>query len=60
MLGATASEIASMDAQDAARRLKLNAIKRHLRALRAPAYLRVPIMEYYERETSLIDEGQDS
>ena len=59
MLGATASEIASMDAQDTARRQKLKAIKQHLRALRAPTFLRVPIMEYYERETTM-NETQES
>ena len=60
MLGATASEIANMDAQDSARRQKLNRIKQHLKHLRAPTFLRQPIMEYYERETTLTDEAQDS
>lgn len=53
MLGTAASEIANMDAQDTARRQKLKTIKQHLRALRVPLFLRVPIMEYYERETTM-------
>ena len=52
MLGATASEIANMDAQDVARRQKLNGVKQHLRAMRVPMFLRASIVEYYERETS--------
>jgi hypothetical protein len=59
MLGATASEIANMDAQDTQRRQRLKEIKQHLRALRVPVHLREPINEYYERETS-VRESQDA
>ena len=48
MLGAAASEIANMDATSKMRRQKLEAIKSHLRYLRVPGFLTVPIMEFYE------------
>jgi hypothetical protein len=58
MLGATASEIANMDAADSARRQRLTSIKQHLRSLRVPTFLRVQIMEYYERETTMNESQQ--
>eukprot|EP00966_Prymnesium_polylepis_P306834 7090398-Prymnesium_polylepis.1 len=48
MLGAAASEIAKMDAKEAHRTRKLDAIKQYLLSLRVPSFLRRPIMEYYE------------
>ena len=45
MLGAAASEIANMDATSKMRRQKLEAIKSHLRYLRVPGFLTLPIME---------------
>eukprot|EP00966_Prymnesium_polylepis_P314115 7259109-Prymnesium_polylepis.1 len=48
LLGAAASEIANMDATAKLRRQRLEAIKSHLRYLRVPGFLTIPIMEYYE------------
>ena len=59
MLGAAASEIANMDAQDTQRRQRLKEIKQHLRSLRVPMFLREPITEYYERETA-VNESVDA
>ena len=49
LLGATASEIANMDAKDSYRRQKFDAIQRYLRGKRVPHFMREPILEFYER-----------
>jgi len=48
ILGAASSEIANMDATSKLRRQKLESIKSHLRYLRVPAFLTLPIIEFYE------------
>eukprot|EP00966_Prymnesium_polylepis_P312689 7225618-Prymnesium_polylepis.1 len=61
MLGAAANEIAALDASAVGKRQKLNRIKQTLRYLRAPQFLRGPIVEYYEHmiEHDQMGEAQD-
>jgi hypothetical protein len=61
MLGAAASEISALDSSSTGKRQKLDQIKQTLRYLRAPHFLRAPILEYYEHmaDHDQMGEAQD-